>query len=117
MDYAFHMVVTSWNEGVLVKEKGINSFKIFMAYKGFLMVNDEVLLKGFKMCNNLGALAQVHAFRSSTIMGFLLAANGLLVLYVAINLFFPEFTFMRTCNDLSVGEMLDLINNTFYDVI
>jgi hypothetical protein len=32
-----------------------------MAYKGSLMVNDEVLLKGFKMCKDLGALAQVHA--------------------------------------------------------
>lgn len=67
MDYAFHMAITSWNEGVardmeiLVKEKGINSFKFFMAYKGSLMVNDEILLKGLKMCKDLGALAQVHA--------------------------------------------------------
>jgi len=67
MDYGFHVAITTWNDGVardmeiLVKEKGINSFKFFMAYKGSLMVNDEVLLKGFKMCKDLGALAQVHA--------------------------------------------------------
>jgi dihydropyrimidinase len=67
MDYGFHMAVTTWNEGVsrdmeiLVKEKGINSFKFFMAYKGELMVKDELLLQGFKMCKALGALAQVHA--------------------------------------------------------
>uniref|UniRef100_A0A0D6QU38 dihydropyrimidinase n=1 Tax=Araucaria cunninghamii TaxID=56994 RepID=A0A0D6QU38_ARACU len=67
MDYGFHMAVTSWNEGVgrdmemLVKEKGINSFKFFMAYKGSLMVSDEQLLQGLKMCKSLGAIAQVHA--------------------------------------------------------
>lgn len=67
MDYGFHVAVTIWNEDVardmemLVKEKGINSFKFFMAYKGSLMVNDEQLLQGLKMCKSLGALAQVHA--------------------------------------------------------
>lgn len=40
---------------------GINSFKFFMAYKGALMVNDELLLEGFKKCKSLGALAMVHA--------------------------------------------------------
>ncbi|KAB1227519.1 Dihydropyrimidinase [Morella rubra] len=67
MDYGFHMVITKWDEVVsnemeiMVKEKGINSFKFFMAYKGVLMVNDEVLLEGFKKCKSLGALAMVHA--------------------------------------------------------
>lgn len=32
-----------------------------MAYKGALMVNDELLLEGFKKCKSLGALAMVHA--------------------------------------------------------
>ena len=40
---------------------GINSFKFFMAYKGEVMVKDEILLQGFKMCKALGALALVHA--------------------------------------------------------
>lgn len=40
---------------------GINSFKFFMAYKGILMINDELLLEGFKKCKSLGALAMVHA--------------------------------------------------------
>jgi dihydropyrimidinase len=67
MDYGFHMAVTKWNEAVakdmewLVKEKGINSFKFFMAYKGALMVTDEELIQGFKKCKELGALPQVHA--------------------------------------------------------
>lgn len=67
MDYGFHMAITKWDETVskemeiMVKEKGINSFKFFLAYKGALMVNDELLLEGLKKCKSLGALAMVHA--------------------------------------------------------
>ncbi|XP_017983632.1 PREDICTED: dihydropyrimidinase [Theobroma cacao] len=67
MDYGFHMAITKWDESVsremeiMVNEKGINSFKFFMAYKGSLMINDELLLQGLKRCKSLGALAMVHA--------------------------------------------------------
>ncbi|XP_040994407.1 dihydropyrimidinase-like [Juglans microcarpa x Juglans regia] len=67
MDYGFHVAVTKWDDDVskemeiMVKEKGINSFKFFLAYKGVLMVNDELLVEGFKKCKSLGALAMVHA--------------------------------------------------------
>ncbi|KAG5376965.1 hypothetical protein IGI04_041561, partial [Brassica rapa subsp. trilocularis] len=67
MDYGFHMAITKWDEGVskdmeiMVKEKGINSFKFFLAYKGSLMVTDDLLLEGLKRCKSLGALAMVHA--------------------------------------------------------
>ncbi|GLT81773.1 hypothetical protein SLE2022_002070 [Rubroshorea leprosula] len=67
MDYGFHMAITKWDEVVsremeiLVNKKGINSFKFFMAYKGALMINDELLLEGLKRCKSLGALAMVHA--------------------------------------------------------
>ncbi|KAI5431502.1 variant 2, dihydropyrimidinase [Lathyrus oleraceus] len=67
MDYGFHMAITKWDETVaremelMVKEKGINSFKFFMAYKGALMIGDELLLQGLKKCKSLGALAMVHA--------------------------------------------------------
>lgn len=67
MDYGFHMAITKWDEAVsremeiIVKEKGINSFKFFLAYKGSLMINDELLLEGLKKCKSLGALAMVHA--------------------------------------------------------
>ncbi|XP_073283802.1 dihydropyrimidinase isoform X2 [Primulina huaijiensis] len=67
MDYGFHMAITKWDNSVsremelIVKDKGINSFKFFMAYKGSLMINDELLLEGFKKCKSLGALAMVHA--------------------------------------------------------
>ncbi|GAB4835291.1 dihydropyrimidinase [Ancistrocladus abbreviatus] len=67
MDYGFHMAITKWDEivakemEIMVKEKGINSFKFFMAYKGALMINDDLLLEGLKKCKSLGALAMVHA--------------------------------------------------------
>ncbi|KAJ7963544.1 Dihydropyrimidinase, partial [Quillaja saponaria] len=67
MDYGFHMAITKWDENVsremeiMVKDKGINSFKFFLAYKGSLMINDELLLEGLKKCKSLGALAMVHA--------------------------------------------------------
>ncbi|KAI5576646.1 hypothetical protein POPTR_009G067700v4 [Populus trichocarpa] len=67
MDYGFHMAITKFDDSVsrdmeiMVKEKGINSFKFFLAYKGSLMVNDELLLEGLKRCKSLGALAMVHA--------------------------------------------------------
>ncbi|KAL6524325.1 dihydropyrimidinase [Orobanche gracilis] len=67
MDYGFHMAITKWDETVskemevMVKDKGINSFKFFLAYKGSLMISDDLLLEGFKKCKLLGALAMVHA--------------------------------------------------------
>ncbi|WP_422072705.1 dihydropyrimidinase [Tranquillimonas rosea] len=66
-DYSFHMAITWWSEQVfnemetVVKEKGINTFKHFMAYKGALMVNDDEMFASFKRCSELGAMPLVHA--------------------------------------------------------
>ena len=66
-DYSFHMAITWWGEQVfndmatIVNEKGINSFKHFMAYKGALMVDDDEMFSSFQRCGELGALAMVHA--------------------------------------------------------
>ncbi|KAK9124859.1 hypothetical protein Scep_013705 [Stephania cephalantha] len=67
MDYGLHMAITKWDESVardmevMVKERGINSFKFFLAYKDALMISDELFLQGLKKCKSLGALAMVHA--------------------------------------------------------
>jgi dihydroorotase-like cyclic amidohydrolase len=45
----------------LVKDKGINSFKMFMAYKDVLMLRDDEMYACFEHCKSLGAIAQVHA--------------------------------------------------------
>ncbi len=65
-DYAFHVAVTWWSERVEQQmaecvDRGVNSFKHFMAYKGALMVDDEILFKSFSRCRDLGALPLVHA--------------------------------------------------------
>ena len=66
-DYSFHMAITGWNERIfdemktVVQDKGINTFKHFMAYKGALMVNDDEMFASFQRCAELGALPLVHA--------------------------------------------------------
>lgn len=45
----------------LTEEHGINSFKMFMAYKDVMQLNDTDLLNSFKRCKEIGALALVHA--------------------------------------------------------
>ena len=66
-DYSFHMAVTWWGEQVfndmetVVKDRGINTFKHFLAYKGALMVNDDELFSSFNRLSELGAIAMVHA--------------------------------------------------------
>ncbi len=66
-DYSFHVAVTWWSDqvreemGVLARERGVNSFKHFMAYKGAIMLDDEILLNSFDRCQELGAMATVHA--------------------------------------------------------
>ena len=66
-DYSFHMAVTWWGEQVfndmqtIVQQKGINTFKHFLAYKGALMVNDDELFASFRRLSELGATALVHA--------------------------------------------------------
>lgn len=66
-DYCFHMAITWWGEQVfnemeaVVREKGINTFKHFMAYKGALMVDDDEMYSSFQRCAELGAVPMVHA--------------------------------------------------------
>lgn len=45
----------------LTKEKGVNSFKMFMAYKDVFMLQDSELYAAFSQCKEIGAIAQVHA--------------------------------------------------------
>ena len=66
-DYTFHVAITWWDDsvheamGTLVNEYGINSFKHFMAYKGAIMCDDEVLVNSFTRARDLGAIVTVHA--------------------------------------------------------
>ncbi len=65
-DYSFHVAVTWWDDsvhkdmGTLVREEGINSFKHFLAYKGAIMADDEILFNSFSRARELGALCTAH---------------------------------------------------------
>ncbi|BCH58662.1 dihydropyrimidinase [Agrobacterium vitis] len=83
-DYSFHMAITSWDERIfnemqtIVQDKGINTFKHFMAYKGALMVNDDEMFASFSRCAELGALPLVHAENGDVVaaMSAKLLADG-----------------------------------------
>lgn len=66
-DYGLHIGLTYWSDTVpkemetLCAQHGINSFKLFMAYKDVFMVDDGELYEAFKRCRELGAIAMVHA--------------------------------------------------------
>jgi dihydropyrimidinase len=66
-DYSFHMAVTWWGEQVfndmktVIQDRGITTFKHFLAYKGALMVNDDELFASFNRLSELGGIAMVHA--------------------------------------------------------
>ena len=66
-DYTFHVAITWWDDTVskdmetLVREKGVNSFKHFMAYKGAIMADDEILVNSFSKAIELGAIVTCHA--------------------------------------------------------
>ncbi len=66
IDYAWHMCVTGWSERIFdemaeVVNRGVNTFKHFMAYKGALMVDDDEMFASFSRCAALGAMPLVHA--------------------------------------------------------
>ncbi|XP_070598109.1 dihydropyrimidinase-related protein 5 isoform X2 [Erythrolamprus reginae] len=66
-DYALHMGITWWAPKVksemetLVREKGVNSFQMFMTYKDLYMLRDSELYQVFRACKDIGAIARVHA--------------------------------------------------------
>lgn len=72
-DYGLHVGVTWWSKSVqdemriLCEERGINSFKMFLAYKGLYQLDDSELYEAFELCKDLGAVAQVHAENGSII--------------------------------------------------
>jgi dihydropyrimidinase len=67
IDNGFHMAVTDLQAGGSLEElaglpdQGVTSYKLFMAYKGALMVDDETLFRTMEVAAETGALVLVHA--------------------------------------------------------
>ena len=61
------MAVTDLHDGGSLEElatlpaQGVTSYKLFMAYKGALMVDDETLFRTMQVARETGALVMVHA--------------------------------------------------------
>ena len=45
----------------LVRERGVNSFQMFMAYKDTLMLRDSELFQALQTCKDIGAVPRIHA--------------------------------------------------------
>ncbi|HBF6549499.1 TPA: dihydropyrimidinase [Clostridioides difficile] len=64
-DYGFHMAITDWNDSVcnemedMVKE-GVSSFKLYMAYKGSLQVDDGVIFEALRKAEEIGGIIGFH---------------------------------------------------------
>src|SRR5690348_2567601 len=67
IDYGFHIAVTDLadeerlEELATLPEQGITSYKLFMAYKNVLQVDDETLFRAMEGAAASGALVMVHA--------------------------------------------------------
>ncbi|WP_377889003.1 dihydropyrimidinase [Alkalihalobacillus sp. R86527] len=67
IDYSFHLMISEINDKVLnelpeiIKNEGITSFKVFMAYKNVFQSDDETLYRTLLAAKDLGALVMVHA--------------------------------------------------------
>lgn len=67
IDYGFHIAITDLREPerleelAALPEQGITSYKLFMAYKDVLQVDDETLFRAMEVAASSGALVMVHA--------------------------------------------------------
>jgi dihydropyrimidinase len=65
VDYGFHVAITQADEGTFADmprmvEQGIASFKVFLAYKGVLMIDDDLFFRVLETTRDLNALTMVH---------------------------------------------------------
>ena len=67
IDYGFHMIVTELEDAGLremdrlVRDEGITSFKLFMAYPGVFMVDDQTIFRALRRTGENGGLVCMHA--------------------------------------------------------
>jgi dihydropyrimidinase len=65
VDYGFHIAITQADEGTFADmpamvDEGIASFKVFLAYKGVLMIDDDLFFRVLETGRDLNALTMVH---------------------------------------------------------
>ena len=75
IDYGFHMAITDARPEVVAEmeqcvAEGISSFKVFMAYKGALMVDDEQFLAVLEQTGKTGGLVMVHCENGDAVVRY-----------------------------------------------
>ena len=66
IDYGFHMIATDAPQSVLTEmgdivSEGVTSFKLFMAYPGVLLLDDQSIFRCMLRAGEIGALICMHA--------------------------------------------------------
>jgi dihydropyrimidinase len=66
IDYGFHMIMTEANSETLAEmsdmvREGVTSFKMFMAYPGVFLVDDQQIFRAMLRAGELGTLITMHA--------------------------------------------------------
>lgn len=64
-DYAFHLAMTQWRTGFVdematIVERGVTSFKLYLAYRGSMMVEDDEALEALIASHDLGTTIGFH---------------------------------------------------------
>ena len=71
-DHTFHMAVTRFDEKVAgelkeIVKSGVSSFKVFLAYKGALGIDDAELFGTLKLAKELGVITTAHCENAEVI--------------------------------------------------
>lgn len=66
IDYSLHIAITDLTDEVIEEipsavSHGVSTFKLFMAYKGEIMVDDNALFRVLQKARDVGGLVMVHA--------------------------------------------------------
>ncbi len=74
VDFSLHMAITdlgphfeTLNEMQAMVERGVSTFKLFMAYPNVLMIDDGLMFRVFQQAAKLNALCLIHAENGSAI--------------------------------------------------
>ena len=80
MDYGFHMIITDARPEVIEEmdsmvEQGVTSFKLFLAYPGVFMVDDDTLFAVMEKAASNGGLVMMHCENGHVIDTLVKRAN------------------------------------------
>ncbi len=112
-DHSYHLAVTDFNANTRkevreIIEQGITSFKVFMAYKGALMVDDGQLVGLMQEVKECGGMVTVHATNGDMI-------DGLIAKHRAEGKLSPRYHYLsqpEVTEAEASGRFIDLANYT-----